>query len=643
MTSRTHLLSLPDGVEEMADGRMLFSISAPSAHAMNLLLYSTEQKLIGSYALEQQSEGSWQLLLEPPSPPFFYRYQLETAEGETREVVDPYAPFVESPSSWGEKPYWAYGLYAHPDPFDWDEVAAPHHPLEALILYELHLHPFAGNFSALREKIPYLQELGVTAVELLPIFEWDENSCSTKNPHTGTPHRNCWGYAPLHFFAPMNRYGPPAQPGELQALATRRAFQELVRECHRAGIEVILDVVYNHLGSSTTSCLPALDLLAPQEYLIVDDQGSPTNFTGCGNTLSANHPLTQTLILRSLRFWVEVMGVDGFRFDLAASLRRGREGTLLENPPLIQAISQDPLLKAAKLFAEPWDPATAHPLGLFAARGHWTEWNDRYRNATRRYIRGAPGSKAPFADGITGTASQFGIASTPTATLNFITCHDGFTLWDLVSYEEKQNLLNGEGNRDGTNQNESWNGGVEGESSDEEILKIRERQVRNFALALFLSHGIPMMRMGDELLKSAQGNNNLWCQEGDLAAFPWERLSSPPSFTEFLKKLIAFRKRSSLLQRNTFATEEELTWVGDPHWDSLLLAYTLQNTEEQLYIAFYSGEQEIELTLPPPLGKPWRLLCDTKEPDFFLEGEGPLAESPYLLSGKRALLLQSWV
>ena len=378
-------------------------------------------------------------------------------------------------------------------PFDWEHVARPFIPMDDLIIYEMHVWGFTakadvaqpGTFLGIIEKIPYLLDLGINAIELMPIHPFDD-------------HKNYWGYSSINFFAIMAKYG------------TVHDFKTMVRELHRAGIEVILDVVYNH--TSDNNSLWDIDR---ETYYLLSQDGHPMNFSGCGNTLRANHPVVQELILSSLRYFVAQMRVDGFRFDLASTLSRDDDGTPLDHPPIIEAISRDPILAKTKLIAEPWDPGGLYQVGRF--HGRFSEWNGRFRDEVRSFIKGT-GDTNLFTQRILGSPDLY---MTPTRSINFITAHDGFTLRDLVSYNEKHNEANGEEGRDGENNNTSWNCGVEGQSDDPAIRDLRERQVSNFLLALFVAQGIPMLLMGDEYGHTRNGNNNTWCQDNDLNYFQW--------------------------------------------------------------------------------------------------------------------------
>jgi isoamylase len=501
------------------------------------------------------------------------------------------------------------------EPFDWQGITSPNIPKIELIIYEMHLSGFTkdrssqvafpGTYIGMIEKIPYLKELGVNAVELLPIFEF-EAFTRLLHPNTGNPLPNYWGYQPLYYFAPMHTFAHQDPV---------REFKTLVRELHRNGIEVILDVVYNHTGEGKEKDhfihFRGIDNTT---YYMVDEKGNYRDFAGCGNTFNSNHPVPQQLILDSLRYWAETMHVDGFRFDLTSCLTRDQEGHPLIPSPLLQAISEDPILQKKKLIAEAWDAAGLYQVGHFPKTypsAQWSEWNGPYRDTIRRFLRGNPGHAGLFANAITGSAS---IYASPASSINFITAHDGFSLNDLVTYEHKHNEENGEKNRDGADHNDSWNCGIEGPTLNRGICELRERQIRNFLLALFVSQGIPMLLMGDEYLHTRKGNNNPYVQDNETNWFLWDELRAKGEVFEFVKALIAFRKSHSQLHYTRELTNDEIEWHGEiphhPNWEnhSHLVAFTLKG-EENFFCAFNAGNSPITLTLPNH--KNWHEWLDT--------------------------------
>ena len=469
------------------------------------------------------------------------------------------------------------------DDFDWRRDRPLNRPLRFSVIYETHvrsltMHPGSGvshpgTFRGVVEKIPYLKDLGVTAVELLPVQEFDELENIRTNPRTGERLQNYWGYNTISFFAPKGRYSSSGALGEQVT-----EFKEMVRELHAAGIEVILDIVFNHSaeGDETgpTLCFRGWD---NSIYYLLDPKNPRyyRNYSGCGNTLNCNHPILRTFIMDCLRYWVVEMHVDGFRFDLGSVLGRDEEGRLLENPPILERIAEDPVLRDTKIIAEAWDAAGAYQVGGFPG-GRWAEWNDRFRDDVRRFWRGDRGSVPSFATRIAGSSDLYlRDGRKPFHSINFVTSHDGFTLNDLVSYAGKHNEENGEGNRDGWDANLSSNHGVEGPTGDPTVESVRNRQVKNFLATLLLSLGTPMILGGDEMRRTQRGNNNPWCQNNDVSWYDWGMLKAHGDIHRFLRALIAFRLRHPAFLRPEFYNGKnsrhdripDITWMtetGEP-------------------------------------------------------------------------------
>jgi isoamylase/glycogen operon protein len=508
--------------------------------------------------------------------------------------------------------------------------------MHELIIYEMHVRSFTqdpsskvkhpGTFLGIIEKIPYLKQLGINAIELMPIFEWDECELKNFNPKTGAPLKNVWGYSTINFFAPMNRYA--SHPGWTAALDE---FRTLVKELHKQQIEVILDVVYNHTAEGNehgpTFSFKGID---NQVYYMLSPQGEYLNFSGTGNTFNCNHPMVAQLIVDSLRYWVDEMHVDGFRFDLASILTRAENGAPLSAPPVIEQILNDPVLSNVKLIAEAWDAGGLYQVGSFPSAGRWMEWNGKYRDAVRKFIKGTDDLSGEFSRVISGSQHIYGHDRTPSHSVNFVTAHDGYSLKDLVSYMEKHNLGNGEENRDGANDNESWNCGAEGATANRKIIQLREQQMRNFHAALLLSIGTPMVLMGDEYGHSRNGNNNVWCQDNELNWFNWDLLQKNQGFHRFFRLMIRFRTQHPLLMRTSYLTDQDVQWHGlqplKANWgaENRFIAYTLFDHEhsEHLYIAFNATFDPVHITLPqPPSGKKWYRIVDTSHPspDDFIE------------------------
>ena len=470
------------------------------------------------------------------------------------------------------------------DKMDWHDDARPRIPMEELVIYEAHVrgltrhassgvsHP--GTYRGLIEKIPHLKSLGVNAVELLPVHEPGENLLGRCNL-AGEELVNYWGYSTIGFFAPAGRYAA-------RAVRTEHLdeFRGMVKALHDAGMEVILDVVFNHTSEGNaegpTLCFKGIDnsiyyLLSEGEYL---------NYSGCGNTVNCNHPLVRDFILDCLRYWVAVMHIDGFRFDLASILGRDQDGKVLEDAPLITRITEDPVLRDVKLIAEAWDAGGAYQVGSFGG-SRWAEWNGMYRDDVRRFWLDEPGTRGRLATRLAGSMDLYARSGrTAVHSINFITCHDGFTLRDLVSHNEKHNLANGEGNRDGMDENLSWNSGAEGETEDPEINALRLRRQKSFLATLFVSLGVPMLLGGDEFGRTQRGNNNAYCQDNEVSWFDWRLAERNGELLRFTRGVIAFRRENPALRRAEFFTggpvdgkdgPPDMRWTGpdgaEPDWN----------------------------------------------------------------------------
>jgi len=528
--------------------------------------------------------------------------------------------------------------------FNWEGDRPLNIPMKDTIIYEMHVrgftrHPSAkvkhpGTFLGVVEKIPYLRELGITAVELLPIQEFDEFEIMKTNPVSGARLSNYWGYSTMSFFAPGGRYSSSGSMGEQV-----REFKLMVKELHRAGIEVILDVVFNHTaeGNETgpTLCFRGLDNTI---YYMLDDGGRRyKNFSGCGNTVNCNHPLLREFIIDCLHYWVMEMHVDGFRFDLASILGRDQRGRILENSPLIERIAENPVLRNTKIIAEAWDAGGAYQVGRFP--GRWAEWNGHFRDDVRRFWRGDPGMVPHLATRLTGSADLFQTGGrSPCNSVNFVTCHDGFTLNDVVTYARKHNLANGEDNRDGTDDNFSCNCGVEGETEDTIIITLRTRQIKNFLATLLLAQGMPMLLGGDEFRRTQRGNNNAYCQDNEISWFNWDLLKSNEEIFHFTKELISLRKRHPALRRTYFFAGSDhdgdgipdIAWYTcagrQPDWDKtgsslacLVCGKKGETGAEQddsdFYLIFNAAPVPLAFSLPrPPSGKDWWQAVDTARP-----------------------------
>ena len=516
-----------------------------------------------------------------------------------------------------------------PSAYDWEEDTPLKHPSSRTIIYEMHVRGFTahessgvaekkrGTYAGLIEKIPYLQELGITAVELLPVFHFDVQDCP--------PGRvNYWGYAPVSFFAPHPSYSSRMDP-----LGAVDEFRDMVKELHRAGIEVILDVVFNHTAEGDhrgpTLCFRGLDNRA--YYILERDRSRYANYSGTGNTLNTNHPIVRRMILDSLRHWVREMHVDGFRFDLASILSRDSSGHVMSNPPVLWDIESDPVLAGTKMIAEAWDAAGLYQVGSFVGDS-WKEWNGRFRDDVRDFFRGAEHSVTELADRMVGSPRMYGHEEREAEqSVNFVTCHDGFTLNDLVSFGGKHNEQNGEDNRDGENDNRSWNCGVEGPSEDANVEQLRNRQVKNFLTITMLSLGVPMIVMGDEVRRSQGGNNNAYCLDSETSWFDWTLLSKHADVHRFAKLLIARRLRRDVEHERQRVSLNELirnsthAWhgvnLGQPDWgsNSHCVAFGAELRQEglRLHLIFNAFWEPLDFELPPVSddGDCWRLWIDT--------------------------------
>lgn len=476
-------------------------------------------------------------------------------------LLDPYAKAVAGQRTWGIRWDHTYHARVVKDRFDWGDMPQSKKELCDLIIYELHVRDFThhpssgvqhrGTFSGLMEKIPYLKELGINAVELMPIFEFDE----TMNSRTvdGKQLLECWGYNTVGFFAPNSSY---AAANEHNQEGTE--LKTLIKALHDNGIEVILDVVFNHTAEGNekgnTFSFKGFD---NNIYYMLTPDGNYYNFSGCGNTLNCNHPVVQQLILECLRYWTINYRVDGFRFDLASILGRNEDGSPMNNPPLLRTLADDSILSNVKLIAEAWDAGGLYQVGSFPASGRWAEWNGRYRDSLLSYLKGDSWNAWDAAWSISGSGDLYGGYYDNThsnyagynSCVNFLTCHDGFTLYDLYAYNDKHNEANGWNNTDGANDNRSWNCGAEGETDDPEVLSLRRRMIRNACAVLMCSRGTPMFLAGDEFGNTKFGNNNSYCQDNITSWLDWRMLEKNKDLFEFFKFMIAFRKKHPVIHK----------------------------------------------------------------------------------------------
>jgi isoamylase len=559
-------------------------------------------------------------------------------------LLDPYARAIGGRAVWGAEPDEA-DSYPHRaqlplDDFDWEADRPLETPIEDLIIYEMHVrgftrHPssggkYPGTFAAIREKIPYLLELGVNCVELMPIFEFDEFENKFVNPETGERLKQYWGYSSVGFFAPKAGYAATGRFG-----MQMDEFKALVKDLHANGIEVFLDVVFNHTGEGNEEG-PTISYrgLDNKTYYMLRPDGHYFNFSGCGNTMNCNNPVVRQMVLECLRYWVAEYHIDGFRFDLASILGRDQMGEPLANPPLLEALAHDPVLARCKLIAEAWDAVGLYQVGSFPAYGRWAEWNGKYRDAIRKFLKGDMGQTAEMARRLSGSPDLYPQRG-PSASINFITAHDGFSLADLVAYNEKHNAANGEEGRDGANDNYSWNCGHEGPTDDADILALRRRQMKNGIALLLVSQGVPMLCMGDEIAHSKQGNNNTYAQDNELSWLDWASRPQNEDIFRFFQGCIAFRKAHPALRNRRHFTHEDyldsgyadITWHGTAAWQpdwsyhSRTLAFMLDGRharggsepDETIYVAMNTHWESHRFDLPRlPRGMRWRVFVNTR-------------------------------
>jgi glycogen operon protein len=633
----------------VVDGGVNFSLFSRTTSGVELLLFDREEdgtpsRVIRFDPATNRTYHYWHALVPGIRPGQIYGYRVagpsDPARGlrfdSTKVLLDPYGRGVAVPKNYDREAARREGdnavtamksVVVDPAAYDWEGDLPLRLPSARTIIYEMHVRGFTrhpssgvgagtrGTYAGLVEKIPYLQQLGITAVELLPVFQFDPHDCPPGKV-------NYWGYAPVSFFAPHRAYSSRLDP-----LGPVDEFRDMVKALHRAGIEVILDVVFNHTaeGDHTGPTVSFRGIDNPTYYILEESGSRYANYTGCGNTLNANHPIVRRMIVDSLRYWVEHMHVDGFRFDLASILARDPSGQPLPNPPVLWDIESDPALAGTKLIAEAWDAAGLYQVGSFIGDA-WKEWNGRFRDDVRDFFRGEPGSQRRLADRIVGSAELYGHKQREAEqSINFVTCHDGFTLNDLVSYNHKHNEANGEDNRDGANDNRSWNCGVEGPTDDPAVERLRNRQVKNFLTVTLMSLGVPMILMGDEVRHTQNGNNNAYCQDNELSWFDWARVNKHADLVRFLQLLTKRRllrevtherQRTSL---SALLAQANKAWHGvnlfQPDWgdNSHSLALWAELREEGMFIQLMLNAywEPLDFELPPTKNGPWRRWIDT--------------------------------
>ena len=604
---------------------------------MELLLFDREDdappaRVISIDPAANRTYNYWHVCVPDVQPGQLYGYRVhgpfDPASGmrfdATKVLLDPYGRGVVVPKNYnrdaarieGDDAYMAMkSVVVDPLTYDWEGDRPLHHrPPSQTIIYEMHLEGFTrhpssgvsekkrGTYAGLIEKIPYLQQLGITAVELLPVFQFDVQDAPRGRV-------NYWGYAPVSFFAPHQGYSSSRDP-----LAPMNEFRDMVKALHRAGIGIILDVVFNHTaeGDDRGPTLSFRGFENTAYYILEEDRSRYVNYSGTGNTLNANNPIVRRMISDSLRYWVEQMHVDGFRFDLASILERDELGNLMPSPPVLWDIDSDPVLAGTKLIAEAWDPAGLYQVGSFLGDS-WREWNGRFRDDVRSFFRGDEGFVAPLADRLLGSPQIYGHKEREAeVSVNFVTCHDGFTLNDLVSYNQKHNEQNGEDSRDGANDNRSWNCGVEGPTDDPAIESLRNRQVKNFLTVTMLSLGLPMILMGDEVRRTQRGNNNAYCQDNEISWFDWTLVPKHADVHRFLTLLTTRRlvrdveSEQRRLSLNQVLREANKAWhgvkLGQPDWrnssHSLALSAEARNAKLLFHFILNAFWEPLEFELP---------------------------------------------
>jgi glycogen operon protein len=634
------------------DGGVNFSVFSRHASGIELLLFdrvdaARPTRTIALDPATNRSYHYWHTFVPGAAAGQLYAYRaagpFEPKEGlrfdPSKVLLDPYGRGVVVPETYrraaaagpGDNAATAMkSVVVETSDYDWEGDAPLGLPPARSIIYEMHVRGFTrhpssgvpeakrGTYAGLVEKIPYLKDLGVTAVELLPVFQFD--------PQDSPPGRvNYWGYQPVSFFAPHRDYS-----SRRDALGPVDEFRDMVKALHRAGIEVILDVVFNHTSEGgaggPTLCFRGLD--NPTYYILESDRARYADYSGCGNTLNANDPIVRRMIVDSIRYWVEHMHVDGFRFDLASILSRDASGHVLPNPPVLLDLESDPTLARTKFIAEAWDAAGLNQVGSFVGDS-WREWNGHFRDDARAFFRGDRGSLRRFADRFVGSPDLYrGKGREPEQSVNFVTCHDGFTLNDLVSYDRKHNEANGEDNRDGGNDNLSWNCGAEGPSDDPAIDALRNRQAKNFLTATLLSLGLPMILMGDEVRRTQGGNNNAYCQDNETSWFDWTLLDRHADVRRFVRLLCQRRGLRSTEHESRRLTLAQLVhrakkaWhgvdLGRPDWgdDSHAVAFTAEVESQALLVHFIFNAywEPLAFELPPTWGGrdvKWRRWIDT--------------------------------
>ena len=661
-------------------GGVNFSLFSRGASAVELLFFNQEDdpfpsRVIPLDAVENRTSHYWHTFVSGIEAGQIYGYRVDgpwapdqgLRFNKTKLLLDPYAQSIAIPTNYNREAVRdednhlsiaLKGVVVDAHAYDWEGDLPLRRPCARTIIYEMHVagftkHPnsgirddLRGTYAGLIKKIPYLQGLGITAVELLPVFQFDAQDAPNGMA-------NYWGYTPVSFFAPHRGYSSRQDP-----LGPVEEFRDMVKALHRAGIEVILDVVFNHTaeGDHAGPTLSFRGLDNTTYYILEEDRAHFANYSGCGNTLNANHPVVRRMILDSLRYWVREMHVDGFRFDLASILSRDSSGQPMANPPVLWDIDTDPVLAGTKIIAEAWDAAGLYQVGSFVG-DTWREWNGQFRDDVRSFFRGDEGYLSRMANRMLGSPDIYGHkAREAEESVNFVTCHDGFTLNDLVSYNAKHNEPNRENNNDGSNDNRSWNCGIEGPTDNAEVERLRNRQVKNFLTCTLLSFGIPMISMGDEVRRTQWGNNNPYCQDNEISWFDWELVAKHEDVHRFFCILAQWYVRRDLgpeYQKKTlneFLQEATKAWHGtklfQPDWSdwshSIAITAELKSTQEVIHAILNAYWEPLDFELPKST-RPWRRWIDTslgKPNDIVLwEAAPPVPATKYVANPHSVVFL----